>query len=98
MRTNYNKLFANLLAQYCKLTNQHYTRKSAIEAGATHFLHLDNAPIYGGWRLNRVNVDKGSHDTLSRHYSSIHPRFKPTEMQAFLIGLLVAADKNLLND
>ena len=75
MRTNYNKLFSNLLAQYCKLTNQHCTRQSAIEAGATHFLQLDNTPIYGGWRLNAVKLDTGAHDTLSRHYSSTHPPF-----------------------
>lgn len=98
MRTNYNKLFANLLAQYCKLTNQHCTRKAAVEAGATHFLELDNAPHYGGWRLNRVNVTNGGHSSMSIHYSDSAPRFKSAEMHAFLIGLLVAADKDLLND
>jgi hypothetical protein len=98
MRINYNKLFTDLLAQYCKLTNQHCTKKAAIEAGATHFLQLDNTPGYGGWRLNAVKLGSGAHDRISYHYSSVHPRFKPTEMHAFLIGLLVAADKNLLND
>jgi hypothetical protein len=60
MRTTTKEL-NDLVKQLADLTGMSNTREAAIKAGQDKYLLLENAPIYGGWRLVSIGVKNGAH-------------------------------------
>jgi len=60
MKTN-RKQLDNLVKEIADKLNLSNNREQAKEKKQKHFLALENAPIYGGYRLINVAVESGAH-------------------------------------
>lgn len=54
-----NKVLVNVLQQICKLTGDAGCEADARAAGRSSFLSIDYAADYGGYRLDRTDVNDG---------------------------------------
>jgi hypothetical protein len=84
----------SLLADIAKITGEAISREQAQEKGHERFLHLENATIYGGWRLVNVGVNNGAHYGAFGG-NGCEARLKYKEMVIKLEGIL--AGLNCLN-
>ena len=83
-----------LLESIAELTGEATTREQAKLKGHERFLYLENASVYGGWRLVSVGVNNGAHYGAFGG-NGCEPRLKYKEMVIKLEGIL--AGLNCLN-
>lgn len=55
------KLLNELLNDLASLTGNATTESGAIDLGKSHYLAIENAPVYGGYRIINVGVSNGAH-------------------------------------
>jgi hypothetical protein len=51
----------SLLNDIAEITGEATTKEQAKLKGHERYLSLENAPVYGGWRLISVGVNNGAH-------------------------------------
>lgn len=73
---NQNAILNDKVREIADLLNLATSKKEATEKKQKQYLRLENAPIYGGYRLINVGVENGAHYN-EIGYSSIEPRLKP---------------------
>ena len=64
------KTLSILLAQLANMTNEATSKDEAISKGLSHYLYLDNYPMYGGYNLVKVAVQGGGHSQSFNSFSS----------------------------
>jgi hypothetical protein len=78
-------------------TGDKTTHTDAVNSGATTYLTYDNAPRYGGYRLNRVRTEGGGHTSVFNGLSSTHERLKYREFLTLLTGIEIGIKLNKVN-
>lgn len=81
------KIIQRRIYDIATLSGDQTNYNKAKEVGADTYLTYDNAPHYGGYRLNRVRTEGGGHCAVFDGYSSTESRMKYSEFSAFLLGL-----------
>lgn len=80
-----------LLNHIAKITGEATSREQAKEKGHERFLYLENASVYGGWRLITVGVNNGAHYGAFGG-NACEPRLKYKEMVIKLEGILAGLE------
>lgn len=91
------QMLANIIKRISDITDIPNSRAAAIEKDKPHYLWLENAPMYGGYRLVLVDVKSGAHSGAFGGTGS-EPRRKPKEMESYLQGLLYGLVHGLVYD
>lgn len=84
----------NLVKEIAEKLDLSTSKAEAKSKGHSSFLYLENAPVYGGYRLVSVKVDSGAHFG-ALGYSSICARMKATTMYIALDGILKGINASL---
>jgi len=77
----------SLLNNIAEITGEATSREQAIKKGHERYLYLENASIYGGWRLVGVGVNNGAHYGAFG-WNGCEPRLKYKLMVTKLEGIL----------
>lgn len=77
----------SLLNDIAEITGEATTREQAKEKGHERYLYLENASVYGGWRLVSVGVNNGAHYGAFGN-NGCESRLKYKEMVIKLEGIL----------
>lgn len=81
----------NLLASIAEITGECISREQAKEKGHERYLFLENASVYGGWRLVNVGVNNGAHYGAFGG-NGCEARLKYKEMVIKLEGILAGLE------
>lgn len=81
------KLVYRLLERFAEMKGEAISRMQANSMGKDSYLSLDKNFAYGGYRLTRVNVDRGSHCGCYG-IGDIDARMSNKVMEAYLKGLI----------
>lgn len=92
MRTT-EKQLNDLVKHICDLTGKANNKEMAIKNNQDKFLALENAPIYGGWRLITVGVNNGAHYGAFGG-NGTEARLKASEMATKLKGIIAGLEFN----
>lgn len=90
MRTTAEQL-NNKVRIICELTGLSNNKAEAIKKGQKEYLALENAAIYGGWRLISVGVENGAHYGAFG-FGSTDARVKASEMLTKLNGIIAGLE------
>lgn len=77
----------NLVKEISELIDIPNSRDRALKEQKNSFLFLENAPIYGGYRLVRVGIVNGAHYGVLGG-NGTEARRPAKEMYAFLLGII----------
>lgn len=81
----------NALKDICELTGLSNNKANAEAKNQTKYLALENAAIYGGWRLIQVDVKSGAHYGAFGG-NGTEPRLKAAEMLTKLKGIIAGLE------
>lgn len=86
MNKNY-KVLESLIIGICNETAQSWYKDHALKNNRAEYLHIEYAPIYGGYRLVKVNVKSGGHNSAFINMSDTSPRLPYKEFYNYLRGV-----------
>jgi hypothetical protein len=81
------KRIEQLVSEIAKLQNKATSHAQAIEMGLSHYYAVDHNSVYGGYRIDNVNVESGSHSGTFGESSCVNRR-SMKKMVSFLEGVL----------
>lgn len=84
---NKQQILSNQLSGICNFLGAYCTRSEAIKNGAKEYFSIEYAPIYGGYRLVKVNVKTGGHNSAFINMSDTSPRLSYKEFYNYLRGI-----------
>lgn len=84
----------NLVKQISKLIDIPNSRDQALKEQKSSFLFLENAPVYGGYRLVRVSIVNGAHYGVLG-VTGTEARLPAKEMYTFLTGVIAGLESKL---
>lgn len=85
-----SQILENLLKEIGQLTGMAVSSDEAKEKGLDKFLFIENAPVYGGYRLINVKLDNGAHcGAFGGNGCEARMKFKEfkTKLESILDGL-----------